>query len=68
VFISASPPSVPYLNILTVHSLALHFFHAEIQSTPFITTSVYATPRLYRHIPCGGMSFLLVYMSSEEDG
>jgi hypothetical protein len=45
-FISASPPSIPCLNFLPVHNFALHFFHAEIQSSPFITTQVYTTPRL----------------------
>jgi hypothetical protein len=45
-FISASPPSFPYLNFLTLHSFAFHFFHAEIDSNPVRTTSVYATPRL----------------------
>jgi len=45
-FISASPPSIPYFYFLSLHRFAFHFFHAEILSNPFITTSVYATPHL----------------------
>ena len=32
--------------------------HTDIQSTPVITTSVYATPHLYGQVFCGAIYFL----------
>ena len=42
----------------TVHNKIGNFFLGHLQLNPCITTSVYATPRLYRQILCGTNQFL----------
>jgi hypothetical protein len=49
-----------FTSIDDVYEYTTHFVHVGNKSNRVATTSVYATPRLYRQILCGTNEFLTV--------